>query len=127
MFVPCLYLDIPTQTSSYMLQTAQARYLQVLHAIKKRIITGFKPRILCIPASCLNHYATSINAGMQHLQYVYIFYQDAGVALLVLNPPPPPARDVTCQFIKTDSFNAWSARVATTTEGHRDWAWQQPS
>ena len=24
MFVPCLYLDIPTQTSSYLLQTAQS-------------------------------------------------------------------------------------------------------
>ncbi len=69
----------------------KARYLQVLHARKKSIITGLEPRTLYIPAS-LNHYATSIHAKMQRLQYMYTFYQDAGVALLVLNPPPPPAR-----------------------------------
>ncbi len=43
---------------------AQACYLQVLHAIKKCIITWFEPRTLCIPASCLNHYATSIHASI---------------------------------------------------------------
>ncbi len=107
----------------------KARYLHVLHAIKKSIIAGLKPSTLCIPASCLNHYATSFHAGMQYLQYMYAFYQDsdAGVALLVLNPPPPqPGHDVTCQFIKTDSLKARPARVAslaTPTEGHRDRAW----
>ena len=70
MFVPCLYLDIPTQTSSYMLQTAQSMLSTGFSRNKKRLITGFKPRTFCIPASCLNHYATSIHASMQYLQYM---------------------------------------------------------
>ncbi len=56
------------------------------------------------------------DVSMQYLQYMFIYYQDAGVALLVLGPPPPqPGHDVTCQFIKMDNFKAQAARVATPT------------
>ncbi len=108
----------------------KACYLHVLHTIKKSKITGLEPSTLCIPASCLNHHNTSVHACMQYLQYMYTFYQDsdAGVALLVLNPPPtpPPCHDITCQFIKANSLKARAARIAspaTPTEGHRDLAW----
>jgi hypothetical protein len=37
MFVPCLYLDIPTQTSSYMLQTAQST-LSTCFACNKKTV-----------------------------------------------------------------------------------------
>ena len=56
----------------------KARYLHVLHAIKKSIIAGLEPSTLCIPASCLNHYATSVHAGMQYLQYMYAFCRTSG-------------------------------------------------
>jgi hypothetical protein len=37
MFVPCLYLDIPTQTSSYMLQTAQSTLSTCFARNKKKV------------------------------------------------------------------------------------------
>ncbi len=40
---------------------------------KTCITTGLKPRILCIPASCLDHYATSIHANIPIFTiYLYI-------------------------------------------------------
>ena len=60
MFVPCLYLDIPTQASSYMLQTAQSTLSTCFACNKKSIIAGLEPSTLCIPASCLNHYTTRL-------------------------------------------------------------------
>ena len=66
----------------------KARYLHVLHAIKKSIIAGLEPRTLCIPASCLNHYATSVHAVMQYLQYIYAFCRTSGAEPAA---PPSPA------------------------------------
>jgi hypothetical protein len=76
----------------------KTRYLQVLHTIKKSKITGLKPRTLCIPASCLNHYATSIHASMQYLQYMYTFYQDTGChwcSTSGAEPSAPPSQAMT--------------------------------
>jgi hypothetical protein len=50
---------------------AKARNLHVFQAIKKCTITRFEPRTLCIPASCLNHYATSVHASI----WVFTVYE----------------------------------------------------
>ena len=68
----------------------KALYLHVLHAIKKSIIAGLEPSTLCIPASCLNHYATSVHAGMQYLQYMYAFCRTSGA-----EPAAPPSPTMT--------------------------------
>ena len=105
----------------------KARYLHVKYAIKKSIIAGLEPSTLCIPASCLNHDATSIHAGMQDLQYMYAFCHTSGAEP---KATPQPCHEVTCPFIMTDSLKALAAKIAslaTPAEGHRYWAWQQPS
>ena len=124
MYKTCLYhvytwIYQPKQVHTCYKQP-KARYLHVLYAIKTIIIAGLEPSTLCIPACCLNHYATSVHAVMQYLQYMYAFCRTPGAEPA---PPPQPCHDVTCQFIKTDSLKARPARVAslaTPTEGHRD-------
>ncbi len=97
MYKTCLYhvytwIYQPKQVHTCYKQP-KARYLHVLHAIKKSIITGLEPSTLCIPASCLNHYATSVHAGMQHLQYIYAFCRTSGAE--PAPPPPPPTSHQT--------------------------------
>jgi hypothetical protein len=94
MYRTCLHhvytwIYLPKQVHTWYKQP-KACYLHVLHAIKKSIIAGLEPSTLCIPASCLNHYATRVHAGMQYLQYMNAFCHTPGA-----EPAAPPSPAMT--------------------------------
>ena len=85
MFVPCLYLDIPTQASSYMLQTAQST-LSTCFACNKKKLQDSKQAHCAYQRAALTITPPAIMLACNIYSTCMHF-----VALLVLNPPPPPA------------------------------------
>ena len=82
----------------------KARYLHVLHAIKKSTITELEPSTLCIPVSCLNHYATRVHAGMQDLQDMYAFCRTSGAEPAA---PPSPAMMSPASSSRRIAWKPW--------------------
>ncbi len=71
---------------------------------------GYEPTIVCITASCLNHYTTSMLASYRIVTvYVYCF---TWLGRLVTRrrtsstPRPPGSHDVACPSINMDLFKA---------------------
>ena len=86
MLVPCLYLDIPTQTSSYMLQTAQSTLSTCFACNQKNYNYRTQTKHIV-------HISSALTIPPPAFMLAFNIYSKCMhfVALLVLNPPPPPA------------------------------------
>ncbi len=75
---------------------------------------GYEPTIVCITASCLNHYTTSMLASDRIVTvYVYCFTWLGRLPVRLVTrrrnsriPSPPSCHDVACPSINMDLFKA---------------------
>ncbi len=101
MYIPCTYMAC-TNSLCHDQKIQKEKILQR---------AGYEPTTVCITASCLNHYATSmlVSDTIVTLSYVYCF---TWLGRLVTrrrtsSPPRPPGRhDVACPSLNVDLFKA---------------------
>jgi hypothetical protein len=81
--------------------------MHIKYKSKKLLRLGFQPRISCIPASCLNHYASSKLVVML-LVIVYVYCCTWMLMMYVLHGssplPPRPSQDLAGQSLNMDLF-----------------------
>ena len=109
MFV-CIHVQTMYMPCTYMVCTISLCHEQEI--LKEKILqrAGYEPTIVCITASCLNHYTTSMLASYRTVTvYVYCF---TWLGRLVMRrrtsstPRPPGCHDVSGPSINTDLFKA---------------------